>query len=142
MADYVARMRARGEAIAARWRQMALMSASLLAADTRRYRLCFIDATSVQDEERTEWRNQTDDIPEEGLTQVVRARFLIQPSDVRIEDWDGEWVDFAACFSFEAATSDEIREEAERLIYGCGRVVDVFSVLDEMGTVVLTEEEL
>src|SRR2546422_7968588 len=105
-----------------------------------KYRVFFADATSVHDEDRPEW----DDLNEENeafLKEIVASRFNFPPSDVRIEKWDGVWVDFAVCFSFEANSPAEMRSETERITQTCGRNVEVFSVLDEADNVVLTEEE-
>ncbi len=105
-----------------------------------KYRVFFIDATSVDDKDRPEW----DDLDEESeafLKEIVVSRFNFPPSDVQIDKWDGAWVDFAVCFSFEANSPAEIRSEAERITQTCGRDVEVFSVFDEANNVVLTEEE-
>ena len=99
------------------------------------YQVFFADATSL-------WYD--DDRPESDaeMKAIVASRFFFPPSEIEIERLDGDWIDFTVCFSFEANSSAEIRREAERITNTCGRLVEVFSVLDETGQVVLTEEDL
>ena len=100
-----------------------------------RYTLGFLDATSIQEDDD---RDQLD--TEAGLEALVASRFFLTPSRIAIHDWDGGWVDFSVWFD----VGDDLaalRTETERILRLCGRDVDVFSVTDEAGTVVLTEEE-
>jgi hypothetical protein len=106
-----------------------------------KYRLLFGDATSVQEDDCPKWEDQLDDQGEARLKEIVASRFCFPPSDVHIESWDGDWMDFLVWFSFEANSLGEIRSEVERIIQTCGRDVEVFSVLDEADNAVLTEEE-
>jgi hypothetical protein len=82
--------------------------------------------------------------PEDAsFTEIAASRFCFPPSDVQIDRWDGDLTDFLVWFSFEANSPAEMRSEVERIIQTCGRGrVEVFSVLDEADSVVLTEEEL
>jgi hypothetical protein len=96
------------------------------------YRVAFMDATHVQG----------DDPDEASWIEIAASRFCFPPSDIHIEGWDGDWVDFTVWFAFEASSPAEIRSETERITQTCGRDVEVFSVLDEADNVVLTEEEL
>lgn len=107
-----------------------------------KYRVFIADATSVQDDDIPTSEDGLDDPGEARLKEIVTSRFVFLPSAVEIEKWDGAWIDFVVCFSFEADSPAEIRSETERITENCGRNVEVFSVMDERDNVVLTEEEL
>ena len=94
------------------------------------YRVLLGDATSLQPDDP------------DDLREIVESRFCIPPSDVQIDRFDGNVIDFFMWFAFEARSPAEIRRRTERIIDGCGRHVEVFSVLDGADHVVLTEEEL
>ncbi len=98
------------------------------------YRVLFGDATSIQDDD---WPGTVAETKE-----IVASRFFFPPSEIEIERLDGDWIDFYVSFSFEANSREEIQREAERITDTCGRDVGVFSVLDETGRVVLTQEDL
>ena len=94
----------------------------------------FADATSLQEDDP----DPTDD----ALVEIVASRFSLRPGVIDIQGCDGGWIDFVVGFSFEADGPREVRSEADRIIRTCGRDVEVFSVLDEGGAEVLTEDDL
>ena len=100
-----------------------------------RYTLGFLDATSIQEDDDLDQLDTN-----AGLEALVASRFFVAPSRIAIHDWDGGWVDFSVWFDVGGDLAT-LRTETERILRLCGRDVDVFSVTDAAGTVVLTEEE-
>jgi len=96
-----------------------------------RYRLMLADATHIQPDDP------------DDLEEIVASRFMFTPAHIEVAKAPHEdWLDFVVHFSFAADSPAELRREVERIIDTCGRNVDVFSVVDDAGKVLLIEEDL
>lgn len=51
------------------------------------------------------------------------------------------WVDCDHCYKFEAENLEQVEKIVDEYLTELGRIVDVFSVIDENNQVILTEEE-
>lgn len=96
------------------------------------FKLCFMDATTF-----------TDEFPEDDkeLRAVVAKRYTtpVSPDDIAIEGSGADYVDYSVTFHL-SCTRQDLTETVDELLKKEARAIDVFSVLDEAGNVVLTEE--
>lgn len=52
------------------------------------------------------------------------------------------WVDCEHCYTFKASSLKEVKKIVKNYIDTIGRVIDVFTVLDEKNNYILTEENI
>lgn len=96
------------------------------------YKLVWIDATVIDNI----------DLDKMDETNVELNKELAQRfENYRIEKIDGEWVDVEAWINFEASEG-ELVEAVDKVLNKAGRNIEVFSVTDKAGRVIMTEEDI
>lgn len=113
--------------------------------------MAFIDATKLEDD--IEERNIEIVYKEDGhefapetygkLAQLIRERYRheVLIEDVTIESFDGDWCDYAVAFRFKCEPN-RLKEKIMDILEGEAPRADIFTVTDERGLVVFTEENL
>ena len=79
-----------------------------------------------------------DDIVNNGIKNLKK-----EFPNIVIENQDNDgWIDCVITENFIADTEEELRDKVDEILEMTGREVDVFSVTDNTGKVVFTEEDL
>lgn len=113
----------------------------------QKYKMVWTDST-LTDEFPSGWFDRDEDSEEaekiafETIAEHVAKECFNIPVRVVITADVGDLVDFDASFEFTAESDAEIILKATTIRNVCGRDIECFSVLDEAGEVVLTEEDL
>lgn len=80
------------------------------------YKICWLDATLSK-----------------GVINSIKG--------ARVARFDGEWYEFEVVAKIKTEASN-LREKVEAYLDNCPRTIEVFSVIDEKGNVIMTEEDL
>lgn len=92
-----------------------------------KYQLRYFDATIIDNH---------DVLSNEQVITEIKNRYHIVPNNVEISQFDGPWVKYSAAFTI----SEPLIPSVEHVLKYVGRTIEVFSVYDEDGNVVITED--
>lgn len=98
------------------------------------YKLYWTDTTCSEDIPQL-----LDDNKDEVNTAL--ANIYLLPVTVNVIKDVGDYFDFEVSHSFEAYSLNEAKSYIERFIAGCGRDIEVWSLMDDLGNRVLTEKD-
>ncbi len=92
-----------------------------------KYQLRYLDATMVDNH---------DVLTTEQIITEIKNRYHIVPDNIEIFQFDGPWVEYSAAFTI----SEPIIPAVKNLFKNAGRNIETFSVYDEDGNVIITED--
>ncbi len=112
----------------------------------KKYKMIWTDST-LTDEFPSSWFDREDSeeaekIAYEAIGEFVQKQCFNIPVQVTVTQDMGDYVEFDASFEFEAEDEADLLRKVNTIQNVNGRDIECFSVLDEAGEPVLTEEDL